>query len=134
MTAIVTAGASGMGESMVYALAKEGASIIVVDRNMDGANAVVTNAEEQGGKAIDLAPKNIRVNGISPGMIASPFNRRFSEGERLGPLGQMTTWSAAGVILKTSMARLFFSHLTSLALLPVQTLKLKGAGLQPGHV
>ena len=57
MTAIVTAGASGMGESMVYALAKEGASIIVVDRNMDGANAVVTNAEEQGGKAIDLAPK-----------------------------------------------------------------------------
>ena len=56
MTAIVTAGASGMGESMVYASAKEGASIIVVDWNMGGANAVVTNAEEQGGKAIDLAP------------------------------------------------------------------------------
>ena len=67
-------------------------------------------------------------------MIASPFNRRFSEGEKLGPLGQMTTWSAAGVILETSMTRLFLSHLTSLALLPVQTLKAKGAGLQPGHV
>ena len=84
MTAILTAGASGMDESMVYALAKEGASIVVVDRNMDGTNAVVTNAEEQGGKAIDLAPKNIRVNGISPGMIASPFNKRFSEGEETG--------------------------------------------------
>ena len=34
--------------------------------------------------AIDLAPKNIRVNGISPGMIASPFNQRFSEGEETG--------------------------------------------------
>jgi NAD(P)-dependent dehydrogenase (short-subunit alcohol dehydrogenase family) len=63
---------------MVYALAKEGASMVVVDRNMDVANAVVTNVEEQGGKAIDLAPKNIRVNGTSPGMIASPFNQRFS--------------------------------------------------------
>ena len=37
MTAVVTGGASGMGESMVYALAKEGASIVVVDRNIDGA-------------------------------------------------------------------------------------------------
>ena len=34
--------------------------------------------------AIDLAPQNIRVNGISPGMIASPFNQRFSEGEETG--------------------------------------------------
>ncbi len=39
MTAVVTGGASGMGESMVYALAKEGASIVVVDRNVDGADA-----------------------------------------------------------------------------------------------
>ena len=52
--------------------------MVVVDRNMDVSNAVVTNVEEQVGNAIDLAPKNIRVNGISPGMIASPFNQRFS--------------------------------------------------------
>ena len=197
MTAVVTGGASGMGESMVYALAKEGASIVVVDRNVDGANAVAANVGKKGGKAIcvkadvqstqdldimankavdtfgginilvnnagarvikgflehtkkdwdtmlsinlsgpfycsqaivpkmmisgggsiinvcsiasymgrpnrcayvaaksgllgltrtmaiDLAPKNIRVNGISPGMIASPFNQRFSEGEETG--------------------------------------------------
>ena len=52
MTAVVTGGASGMGESMVYALAKEGASIVVVDRNADGANTVAANVESQGGKAI----------------------------------------------------------------------------------
>ena len=34
--------------------------------------------------AIDFAPKNIRVNGISLGMIASPFNQRFSEREETG--------------------------------------------------
>ena len=45
-------GGGGMGESMIYALAKEGASIVVVDRNGDGANAVATNVERKGGKAI----------------------------------------------------------------------------------
>ena len=36
MTAVVTGGASGMGESMVYALAKEGASIVgEADANND---------------------------------------------------------------------------------------------------
>ena len=34
--------------------------------------------------AMDLSAKNIRVNGISPGMIASPFNQRFAEGEETG--------------------------------------------------
>jgi NAD(P)-dependent dehydrogenase (short-subunit alcohol dehydrogenase family) len=185
------------GRSMVYAPAKEGASIVVVDRNIDGANAVVINVEKKGGKAIcvkadvkstneldamaneamdsfgkvnilvnnagarvikgflehnkgdwdtmlgiklsgpffcsqaivpkmmtcgggniidvcsiasyvgrlnrcayvaaksgllgltrtmaiDLALRKVRVNGISPGMIASPFNQRFSEGEETG--------------------------------------------------
>ena len=197
MTAVVTGGASGMGESMCYAFAKEGASVVVVDRNLDGANKVVSNLVKEGGKAIcvkadvqsteeleamankamdtfgrvnilvnnagarvikgflehtkedwdrmlginlsgpfhcsqaivpkmitsgggsiinvcsiasymgrpnrcayvaaksgllgltrtmsiDLAPKKIRVNGISPGMIASPFNQQFSEGEETG--------------------------------------------------
>ena len=40
MTAVVTGGASGMGESICYALAKEGASIVVVDKNLDGAELV----------------------------------------------------------------------------------------------
>ena len=197
MTVVITGGASGMGESMCYALAKEGASIVVVDKNKDGAdivaselnaagikaisvkadvqarveleamanlafetfgniNVLVNNAgarvikgfldhtkddwdmmlginlsgpfhcsqaivpkmiESGGGSiinvcsiasymgrpnrcayvaaksgllgltrtmAIDLAPKNIRVNGISPGMIASPFNKKFAEDPEIG--------------------------------------------------
>ena len=52
--ALVTGGASGMGESMCYALAREGASIIVVDKNLDSANAVVSNLERNGGRAISI--------------------------------------------------------------------------------
>ncbi len=35
--------------------------------------------------AADLAGKNIRVNAIAPGMIASPFNQSFAESEDSGP-------------------------------------------------
>ncbi len=35
--------------------------------------------------ATDLAGKNIRVNAIAPGMIASPFNRQFAEASDTGP-------------------------------------------------
>ena len=196
-TAVVTGGASGMGESMCYALANECASTVVLDRNAKGADAVASKIIKEGGKAISvnadvqsieqltamadevmstfgqlnilvnnagariikgflehtkedwdlmlginlsgpfhcsqaivpkmvasgggsiinicsiasymgrpnrcayvaaksgllgltrtmaiaLAPKTIRVNGISPGMIASPFNKRFSESEETG--------------------------------------------------
>ena len=206
MTAVVTGGASGMGESICYALAKEGASIVVVDRNLDGAELVASKLKEFGSSAIcvkadvqsvqdlnemankamdtfgsvnvlvnnagarvikgflehtredwdtmlginlsgpfhcsqaivpkmmnsgggsiinvcsiasymgrpnrcayvaaksgllgltrtmaiDLAPKNIRVNGISPGMVASPFNQRFSEDEEMG-----STWESDNLI------------------------------------
>ncbi|WP_282610456.1 SDR family NAD(P)-dependent oxidoreductase [Pelagibius sp. Alg239-R121] len=35
--------------------------------------------------ATDLAGKNIRVNAIAPGMIASPFNQSFAEASDTGP-------------------------------------------------
>ena len=197
MTTLVTGGASGMGESMCHAMAAEGASVVVVDQNKEGAkrvaadlissgfNAIAIKADiasqiqiclmakqaidafgkvdvlvnnagsrvikgflehtkddwnkmldinlsgpfycsqeivpimiRNGGgsiinvcsiasymgrpnrcayvaaksgllgltrtMAIDLASDKIRVNAISPGMIASPFNQRFSEGEKTG--------------------------------------------------
>ena len=52
MTAGVTGGASGMGESICYALAKEGASIVVVDRNFNGAELVASNIKNLGSSAI----------------------------------------------------------------------------------
>ena len=53
-TAVVTGGASGMGESMCYALANEGASTVVLDRNAKGADAVASNIIKEGGKAISV--------------------------------------------------------------------------------
>ena len=35
--------------------------------------------------AADMAGKNIRVNAIAPGMIASPFNQSFAEADDTGP-------------------------------------------------
>ena len=52
MTAVITGGASGMGESICYALAKEGASIVVVDRNFNGAELVTSNVKDLGSSAI----------------------------------------------------------------------------------
>jgi NAD(P)-dependent dehydrogenase (short-subunit alcohol dehydrogenase family) len=52
---IVTAAASGMGRAGALRFAKEGASVAVVDLNEDGANAVVKQIIDAGGKAIALA-------------------------------------------------------------------------------
>jgi len=43
--------------------------------------------------AADLAGKNIRVNAIAPGMIASPFNQSFAEAEETG-----TAWAEENLI------------------------------------
>ena len=52
MTAVVTGSASGTGVYMVNALAKESDSTVVVKKNVDGANAVVTHAEKERGECI----------------------------------------------------------------------------------
>ena len=43
--------------------------------------------------AIDLSVKKIRVNAISPGMIASPFNQSFAESEATGD-----TWATENLV------------------------------------
>ena len=49
------------------------------------------------GLAKELAPRNIRVNGIAPGVIDTPFHERFSTAEMLEgfkkniPLGRLGT-------------------------------------------
>ncbi len=52
---IVTAAASGMGRAGALRFAQEGAAVGVVDLNEDGANAVVKQITNRGGKAIALA-------------------------------------------------------------------------------
>jgi len=50
--ALVTGGGSGIGYHTSLLFAKEGASVVVVDINDDGANKTVSEIEAQGGKAI----------------------------------------------------------------------------------
>lgn len=50
--AIVTGGASGIGEAIVKELAREGASVVVADRDAAGATRVVDEVKAAGGKAV----------------------------------------------------------------------------------
>ena len=49
--ALVTGGGSGLGEAIAKALAKRGASVVISDINLDGAQRVVKEIESAGGKA-----------------------------------------------------------------------------------
>lgn len=58
-TALITGAASGIGKACAFALAREGASIAILDRNGDGAAAIVKDIQTAGGRAsyfiVDLA-------------------------------------------------------------------------------
>ena len=53
-TAIVTGGGSGIGEAICIAFAREGAAVAVADRNLKGAETVVSKIEAAGGRAITV--------------------------------------------------------------------------------
>ena len=52
--AIVTGGAGGIGSATCRALAREGASVAVVDIDIDGAQATVSGIEDDGGTAVPI--------------------------------------------------------------------------------
>jgi acetoin reductase-like protein len=52
--AIITGAASGMGRAMALAFAAEGATVVVADLNVDGAQLVVDDIETKGGKALAI--------------------------------------------------------------------------------
>lgn len=51
-TAIVTGAGRGIGEGIALALAREGANVVVMDRNVEDANGVAAKIVSSGGKAI----------------------------------------------------------------------------------
>ena len=53
--ALVTGGASGIGEVVARMLAQQGASVLVVDLNEEGANRVAGEIGNAGGKAAGFA-------------------------------------------------------------------------------
>ena len=52
--AIVTGGASGIGEATSYAMAKEGARVVIGDINIEGARRVAEDIKKSGGKSLAL--------------------------------------------------------------------------------
>ncbi|MBY5973204.1 SDR family NAD(P)-dependent oxidoreductase [Pseudooceanicola marinus] len=54
-TIIVTGGASGIGAAISEELARSGATVIVADLNLDGAQAQVDKIEAEGGRALPFA-------------------------------------------------------------------------------
>jgi NAD(P)-dependent dehydrogenase (short-subunit alcohol dehydrogenase family) len=53
-SAIVTGGAAGLGEAISKTLAREGASVAVVDINLPGAEKVAKEIEQNGGRALAM--------------------------------------------------------------------------------
>lgn len=53
-TALVTGSASGIGRAVALRMAKEGYTVAVADINPDGAEAVVREIEEKGGRALAI--------------------------------------------------------------------------------
>jgi 3-oxoacyl-[acyl-carrier protein] reductase len=54
-TALVTGGASGLGESTAEHFAREGASLLLVDVNVDGAERVAARLRKAGAQAVAIA-------------------------------------------------------------------------------
>jgi NAD(P)-dependent dehydrogenase (short-subunit alcohol dehydrogenase family) len=50
--AIVTGGASGLGCAIAQQYAREGASVVIADRDIDRAKAVATDIESGGARAL----------------------------------------------------------------------------------
>ena len=71
--AVVTGAASGMGKAIAELYAKEGASVVVSDLNLEGAEAVASGIKTNGGKAIAVKTNVADQNDINE-MIDTAVN------------------------------------------------------------
>jgi NAD(P)-dependent dehydrogenase (short-subunit alcohol dehydrogenase family) len=67
--ALVTGGASGIGEAVALQLARNGAKVVVADMDVDGANNVVRAIERVGGEAA-MFEVDVAVSGEVEAMVA----------------------------------------------------------------
>lgn len=82
--AVVSGAAQGMGRATALALSEAGADLVLVDRNLDGAEATAIDVRRHGRRAI---VKNTDVS--SPDAIAELFRRVDSEFGRVDFLGNI---------------------------------------------
>ena len=68
-SAIVTGAGSGMGEAIAVVFAKEGASVVVSDINVDAVNRVVEQIKEAGGEAVGVVA-NVAVQSDVDNLVA----------------------------------------------------------------
>ena len=109
--AIVTGGASGFGEAIARTFIVEGARVVLVDLNGDGARPVAQGLGSNA-RSVELGPNGIRVNVICPvmretalledfmGMPDTPENRaKFLTGIPLGRFSRASDIANAALFL-----------------------------------
>ncbi|MBC7308310.1 MAG: SDR family NAD(P)-dependent oxidoreductase, partial [Dietzia sp.] len=99
--ALVTGGASGIGEAVALKLAEQGASVLVVDLNAEAADDVAGRASAAGGRAVAVA-----ADVTDPDAMKAAVDRAVSEFGGLhlafnnagitGPLGPLADVDVAG--------------------------------------
>jgi NAD(P)-dependent dehydrogenase (short-subunit alcohol dehydrogenase family) len=101
--AIVTGAARGIGQAYAEALAREGASVVVADLNLDGAEGVAKQIVADGGAAIavpvdvsDGDSAKARINAIAPGPIDTEATRTVTPGELVKNMVQTIPLSRMG--------------------------------------
>lgn len=104
--AVVTGAASGMGKAIAELYAKEGASVIVSDLNIDGAEAVASSITTNGGKAIAVKTNVADQNDINA-MIDTAVNEFGTLDILVNNAGIMDNMSPVGDVSDESWDLIF---------------------------
>jgi NAD(P)-dependent dehydrogenase (short-subunit alcohol dehydrogenase family) len=93
--AVVTGAASGMGKAIAELYAREGASVVVSDLNIEGAEAVAAGIQTNGGKAIAVKTNVADLNDINA-MIDTAVNEYGTLDILVNNAGIMDNMAPAG--------------------------------------
>jgi NAD(P)-dependent dehydrogenase (short-subunit alcohol dehydrogenase family) len=97
--AIVTGGASGLGCAIAQQYAREGASVVIADRDIERAKAVAADIESSGAKAI-----SVEVDVASEASVRAMTAQAV---DRFGPVGILVTSAGVGMqkaFMQTTLA------------------------------